>query len=162
MDYKIPESVLVVIYTRELEVLLLKRADMHTWQSVTGSKDFLLESWLETAKREVMEETQIDVEAPSCQLDDWGLENHYEIYPAYRHRYAPTVSHNLERVFGLEVPRDTPVALSEREHTQYKWRPYLEAAGEVFSPSNAEAILNLKNFLLATRHPRGTTASKRP
>ena len=43
--YKIPESVLVVIYTTEAEVLLIRRADAGTWQSVTGSKDFEAETW---------------------------------------------------------------------------------------------------------------------
>jgi dATP pyrophosphohydrolase len=144
---KIPESVLVVIHTKELEVLLLKRADMQTWQSVTGSKDFLHESWAATAQREVLEETQIDTQVPGLRLVDWGIENHYEIYPAFRHRYPPQVSHNLERVFALEVPKGTPVVLSPREHTDFKWLPYLEAADQVFSPSNAEAILNLKSFM---------------
>ena len=37
--YKIPESVLVVIHTPEQEVLLIRRTDAGTWQSVTGSKD---------------------------------------------------------------------------------------------------------------------------
>jgi len=143
---KIPQSVLVVIHTREWQVLLLKRADMQTWQSVTGSKDFLHESWLETAKREVLEETGIDTHSPECRLEDWGIENRYEIYPAYRHRYAPQVSHNLERVFGLEVSRDMQVVLSPNEHTDFMWLPYLQAADQVFSPSNAEAILNLKHF----------------
>jgi dATP pyrophosphohydrolase len=144
---KIPESVLVVIHTKELEVLLLKRADMQTWQSVTGSKDFLHESWAATAQREVLEETQIDTQVPGLRLVDWGIENRYEIYPAFRHRYPPQVSHNLERVFALEVPKGTPVVLSPREHTDFKWLPYLEAADQVFSPSNAEAILNLKSFM---------------
>jgi dATP pyrophosphohydrolase len=144
---KIPESVLVVIHTKELEVLLLKRADMQTWQSVTGSKDFLHESWAATAQREVLEETQIDSQMPGFRLVDWGIENRYEIYPAFRHRYPPQVSHNLERVFALEVPKGTPVVLSPREHTDFKWLPYLEAADQVFSPSNAEAILNLKSFM---------------
>jgi len=144
---KIPESVLVVIHTKELEVLLLKRADMQTWQSVTGSKDFLHESWAATAQREVLEETQIDTQMPGFRLVDWGIENRYEIYPAFRHRYPPQVSHNLERVFALEVPKGTPVVLSPREHTDFKWLPHLEAADQVFSPSNAEAILNLKNFM---------------
>ncbi|MEI6769465.1 MAG: dihydroneopterin triphosphate diphosphatase [Betaproteobacteria bacterium] len=144
---KIPESVLVVIHTKELEVLLLKRADMQTWQSVTGSKDFLHESWAATAQREVLEETQIDTQMPGFRLVDWGIENRYEIYPAFRHRYPPQVSHNLERVFALEVPKGTPVVLSPREHTDFKWLPYLEAADQVFSPSNAEAILNLKSFM---------------
>jgi len=144
---KIPESVLVVIHTKELEVLLLKRADMQTWQSVTGSKDFLHESWAATAQREVLEETQIDTQMPGFRLVDWGIENRYEIYPAFRHRYPPQVSHNLERVFALEVPKGTPVVLSPKEHTDFKWLPYLEAADQVFSPSNAEAILNLKSFM---------------
>jgi dATP pyrophosphohydrolase len=144
---KIPESVLVVIHTKELEVLLLKRADMQTWQSVTGSKDFLHESWAATAQREVLEETQIDTQMPGFRLVDWGIENRYEIYPAFRHRYPPQVSHNLERVFALEVPKGTPVVLSPREHTDFKWLPHLEAADQVFSPSNAEAILNLKSFM---------------
>ena len=38
MAYKIPVSVLVIIHTRDRQVLLLERAD-HAgyWQSVTGS-----------------------------------------------------------------------------------------------------------------------------
>lgn len=147
MGFKIPQSVLVVIYTRELDVLLLERVDMSTWQSVTGSKDALTESWSDTARREVWEETRIDCTQAGHSLVDWEMENFYEIYPAYRYRYAPEVTHNLERVFGLEVPKDTPVVLSAREHRRYQWLPHLQAADAVFSPSNAEAILNLRHFL---------------
>ena len=51
---KIPESVLVVIHTPDLQVLLIERADKPGfWQSVTGSKDTLEESLHETARREV-------------------------------------------------------------------------------------------------------------
>lgn len=61
LQYKIPQSVLVVIYTPALDVLLIERADAPGfWQSVTGSKDRLDEAWEETATREVMEETGID------------------------------------------------------------------------------------------------------
>ena len=67
--YKLPESVLVVIHTPALEVLLIRRTggDGH-WQSVTGSKDRLDESFEETARREVAEETGIDARAPGCLL----------------------------------------------------------------------------------------------
>ena len=59
---KIPESVLVVIHTAELEVLLIERADKPGyWQSVTGSKDALDEPAVVTARREVFEETGIEV-----------------------------------------------------------------------------------------------------
>ena len=139
---KIPQSVLVVIHTEALQVLLLERADQPGfWQSVTGSKDSLDESWEETALREVAEETGIHAE-PS-QFSDWALENVYEIYPRWRHRYAEGVTHNLERVLGLCVPQEVPVTLAPREHLSFKWLPWQAAADACFSPSNAEAILQL-------------------
>lgn len=145
--FKIPESVLVVIYTPTRNVLLIRRADSGTWQSVTGSKDHLHETWTETAVREVLEETSIDALAPSCQLHDWQLENEYDIYPAWRRRYAPQVSRNTERVFGLQVPDGQPVVLSPKEHTELQWLPLHAAADQCFSASNAEAILMLPRFM---------------
>lgn len=144
---KIPESVLVVIHTADLEVLLIERADKPGfWQSVTGSKDALDEPPAVTARREVFEETGIAIGSPEVPLEnlrDWQLRNVYEIYPVWRHRYAPGVTHNTESVFGLRVPRDTPVTLSPREHTAFVWLPWREAADRCFSASNAEAILQL-------------------
>lgn len=149
--HKIPESVLVVIHSPELEVLLIERAKQPGfWQSVTGSKDHLEEDWALTAVREVAEETGIVVgspQVPASALRDWALENIYEIYPVWRHRYAPGVTHNTERVFSLQVPRDTPITLAPREHTQHVWLPWQEAADRCFSPSNAEAILMLPRQL---------------
>ena len=149
--HKIPQSVLVVIHSPELEVLLIERAKQPGfWQSVTGSKDHLDEDWALTAIREVAEETGIVVgspQVPAAALRDWALENVYEIYPVWRHRYAPGVTHNTERVFSLQVPRDTPIMLAPREHTQHMWLPWQEAADRCFSPSNAEAILMLPRHL---------------
>ena len=148
---KIPESVLVVIHTAQLDVLLNERADKPGyWQSVTGSKDRIDEPLVETAVREVFEETGIRIgsaEVPMANLRDWHLSNVYEIYPVWRHRYAEGVTHNTEHVFGLRVPRDTAVVLAPREHLQHVWLPYREAADRCFSPSNAEAVLQLPNFL---------------
>lgn len=148
--FKIPESVLVVIHTAELDVLLINRADAgEFWQSVTGSKNELAEELEQTAVREVLEETGIDCEAGTALhagLRDWGLQNIYEIYPRWRHRYEPGVTRNTEHVFGLCVPAATPVTLNPREHTAFKWLPWREAADACFSPSNAEAILLLPQF----------------
>ncbi|MEO6921518.1 MAG: dihydroneopterin triphosphate diphosphatase [Collimonas sp.] len=149
--YKIPESVLVVIYTEDLQVLLMERTDkLDYWQSVTGSKDFADEVPGATAMREVAEETGIIVAdagpertVPLSNLSDWHVSNVYEIYPVWRHRYAPGVTKNTEHVFGLLVPGMVPITLAPREHLQYKWLPYREAADACFSPSNAEAILQL-------------------
>lgn len=146
--YKIPESVLVVIHTPALEVLLIERADAPGfWQSVTGSKDHLLETFENTAVREVWEETGIDARAREHTLTDWGLENVYEIYPGWRKRYAPGVTHNTERLFGLRVPTARKVCLSPAEHTDQIWLPWQDAADRCFSPSNAEAILLLSTGL---------------
>jgi dATP pyrophosphohydrolase len=149
--FKIPESVLVVIYTSAMEVLLINRADAPDfWQSVTGSKDDLEEALADTAMREVLEETGIDCgpgTALHAGLKDWRLENIYDIYPRWQHRYAPGVTRNTEHVFGLCVPAGTPVTLNPREHTGYHWLPWRAAADACFSPSNAEAILLLPQFV---------------
>lgn len=153
---KIPQSVLVVIYTPQRDVLLIERAKQPGfWQSVTGSKDTLDETWLATAVREVQEETGIRVgtaELPLSAMQDWGVENVYEIYPIWRHRYAPGVTHNTEHVFGLCVPRGTPITLAPEEHLAYVWLPWQEAADRCFSPSNAEAILQLSERTQTRSH----------
>jgi dATP pyrophosphohydrolase len=141
--FKIPRSVLVVIHTDALDVLLIERADKPGfWQSVTGSLDREDEPLEATARREVLEETGIQ----GGVLRDWALENVYEIYPVWRHRYAPGITHNTEHVFGLTVPADTEVHLNPREHLRHLWLPWQEAADRCFSPSNAEAILQLPRF----------------
>ena len=148
---KIPQSVLVVIHTPDLQVLLIRRTDGdgeggEFWQSVTGSKDFADEDWASTACREVHEETGIACGPGSPLQDalfDWGLENVYPIYPRWLHRYPPGVSHNTERLFSLCVPPGTPVQLNPREHTALQWLPYRAAADACYSASNAEAILLL-------------------
>jgi len=143
-SYKIPESVLVVIHTADLHVLLIERAaNRGYWQSVTGSLDAEDEPLLDTAARELFEETGIVADGQRIVLRDWRLTNIYEIYPVWRHRYAPGVTQNTEHVFSVEVPRDIAITLSPREHVDHIWLPHLEAADKCFSASNAEAILQL-------------------
>lgn len=139
--YKLPVSVLVLVYTPALQVLLLERADRPGfWQSVTGSQH-AGETLEQTALRELAEETGID--AARYGLIDWGKQNRYEIYLQWRHRYAPGVTHNTEHVFGVQVPRPLEITLSAREHLAYAWLPWREAADRAFSWSNAEAIREL-------------------
>jgi dATP pyrophosphohydrolase len=139
--WKIPVSTLVVVHTPALEVLLIERADRPGyWQGVTGSQD-PGETLPQTAAREVGEETGI-VAAPG-DLHDWAVRNVYEIFPIWRHRYAPGVTHNTEHVFSLCVPAGTPIRLAPEEHLAHRWLPYAAAAEEVFSWSNRQAILML-------------------
>ena len=147
MTFKIPVSVLVVVHTEDLRVLLLERADRPAhWQSVTGSVDVLDEPLATTAAREVFEETGIAA-AIAGVLIDWNHIIEYTIYPHWRHRYAPGVVKNTEHWFGLTLPADFPerntVRVAAREHLQYAWLDYRNAASLCFSPSNAAAILEL-------------------
>ena len=138
---KVPVSTLVVIHTNALEVLLLERADRPGfWQSVTGSQH-AGETLRETAIREVGEETGLD--ASRHDLRQWNLQNVFEIYPVWRHRYAPGVTHNTEHVFGLRLPEVQAVRVAPGEHLQAQWAPWQEAAERVFSWSNRCAILML-------------------
>lgn len=142
MSYKLPISVLVVVHSRSLEVLLLERAVRPGfWQSVTGALDRADEPLEAAAAREVMEETGLD--AAEGRLERWNVINTFEIFPQWRHRYAPGVTHNTEHVFSLELPERRPVRLSAQEHTASLWLPWREAAEMCFSWSNRAAIRRL-------------------
>ena len=121
---------------------MIERADKPGfWQSVTGSIESEDSDLLATAARELMEETGID--AHQYQLQDWQFSQTYEIYPHWRHRYAPGVTQNVEHVFGLELPGRVPVKLAPREHIAYEWVDWREAAQRVFSWTNVEALRKL-------------------
>lgn len=142
--HKIPVSVLVVVHTPDLQVLLLERADAPGyWQSVTGSQD-PGETLIQTAIREVMEETGLDV--GQYDLKDWQHQYEFEIFERWRQRYAPGVTHNTEHVFSLRVPEPLPIQLSPREHLNYRWLSWQEAAEKCFSWSNADAIRRLPDM----------------
>lgn len=134
-----------MIYRSNGEILLIERADKTDfWQSVTGSLDSPNEDLALAAAREVLEETGIDIASlPAGSLRNMQHQIEYEIYPQWRHRYAPGVIKNVEHWFSLEVPSDITITLAPREHIAYQWLPYLQAAEKCFSPSNGEAIVQL-------------------
>ncbi len=142
MAFKIPESVLVVVYTPRLDVLLLERADggssgsWGAWQSVTGSREPDDPDLEAAARRELLEETGLSVGT----LSDWKLANRYEIWPQWRARYAPDVTDNTEHVFGFLVDSPTVATLDPAEHIAQLWLPWQEAMKKVFSPTNRDAI----------------------
>jgi len=125
--------------------LLIERADRNNfWQSVTGSLDALNEDLALAATREVFEETGIAVnELAAGALHNMHHQIEYEIYSDWRFRYAPGVTTNTEHWFALQVPDNTLIKLSPREHVAHQWLPFAEAVKKCFSPSNGEAILKL-------------------
>jgi dihydroneopterin triphosphate diphosphatase len=142
VPYKQPVSVLVLVYTSDLHVLLLERADFpEHWQCVTGSRD-QDEDLATTARRELLEETGIDADAFGGPVD-WDQSQSYEIFPQWRHRYPPGTTHNTEHVFSVDVHVPVPVQLSPREHLRHVWLPWEAAARRCFSWSNRDAILAL-------------------
>ena len=142
MAFKLPESVLVVVHTAALDVLLIERAaNPGFWQSVTGSREPDDPDLEATARRELLEETGLSVGT----LTDWRLTNRYEIWPQWRARYAPDVTHNVEHVFGFRVPQITVATLDPAEHTAQLWLPWQQAMEKVFSPTNRDAIWQLSH-----------------
>lgn len=138
---KRPVSALILIHTAELQVLLMERADKPGfWQSVTGSLE-ADETPREAAIREVKEETGLN--ALAYEFADWQASNVYEIYPHWRHRYAPEVTHNTEHLFGLCLPYAMAVTLAPDEHTRYEWVDWRDAAKKVFSWTNVDALRRL-------------------
>lgn len=141
--FKTPISVLVLIHTVDLQVLIMERADKKGfWQSVTGSLE-QDETPLETAIREVQEETGLDLKVMDdrqYQLEDWQTSNVYEIYPHWRYRYAPGVTHNTEHLFGLTLHKPLAVQLAPNEHINYEWVDWRDAAQRVFSWTNVDAL----------------------
>lgn len=140
MAFKLPESVLVVVHTPALDVLLLERVRQPGfWQSVTGSREPDDPDLAGTARRELLEETGLSAGT----LSDWRLTNRYEIWPQWRARYAPDVTHNTEHVFGFRVDQRTVATLDPAEHTAQLWLPWQEAMEKTFSPTNRDAIWQL-------------------
>ena len=137
-----------------MQVLLLERAAQPGfWQSVTGSRepgDADLEA---TAHRELLEETGLALGT----LTDWKLTNRYEIWPQWRARYAPDVTHNTEHVFGFLVPEITVATLDPAEHTRQVWLPWQEAMEKVFHQQTATRYGSCR---VGSRAPQGSLEAR--
>lgn len=141
VSFKRPESVLVVVYTRDRKVLLLKRSDHpNFWQSVTGSLDWNEDDPRAAAVRELREETGLI--ADPAALRDLERVERYRIFPEWRHRYAPGVTENVERAYALELPAPVPLVLHP-EHSEYGWFDWREALTRTTSWTNRAAIERL-------------------
>ena len=136
---KIPISVLIIVYTKNKNILLLnKKGKDSMWQSITGSLQ-INEKPLDAAKRELFEETGI----VSNNIIDCKKEHIFEIYEMWRHKYEDGITHNTEHVFKLELDDIIDIKLDSGEHDSFEWAPRVKAAEKVFSHTNRQAIFDL-------------------
>lgn len=144
---KRPESVLVVVYTGDDRILLLRRADVHGfWQSVTGSLR-VGETPAAAARRELAEETGLD----PASLVDCRRRRRFPIRPEWRARYSAADTDNVEHELHLLLPAPREPALNPREHAEARWLPRAAALERAASWTNRAAIR-----MLPTRPARAT------
>ena len=138
--YKRPESVLVLVYTRQSDVLLMQRVDdPQFWQSVTGGlKTGELADT--AAQRELHEETGIVAKHFDTIVTNHQYSSLFEISGVWRKRYHPDHTHNREHVFSVQLNNSVAVTLNNREHSDYVWLSVDQALKRVTSPTNKQAI----------------------
>ena len=139
MQYKNNQSVLVVIYAKDTNrVLMLQRQDdPNFWQSVTGTIESG-ETPKNTAIRELWEEVRLEISENSTALFDCKESIEFEIFPHFRYKYAPNVTHCREHWFLLAMEQEFEPVLSE--HLAYQWVSPEQAIQMTKSSNNAEAI----------------------
>ena len=144
MQYKNNQSVLVVIYAKDTNrvLMLQRRDDPDFWQSVTGTIESG-ETPKNTAIRELWEEVRLEISENSTALFDCKESIEFEIFPHFRYKYAPNVTHCHEHWFLLAVEQEFEPILSE--HLAYQWVLPEHAIQMTKSPNNAEAI---KKYLM--------------
>ena len=124
----------------EGKLLLLQKNDtegLHHWEFPGGGLQFT-EDFETGLRREVKEETGIDIAGQNLTLIDCQESVLFEIFPQFRYKYAPDVTHNREHWFLLGLPDEQTPQLTE--HLAFQWVSVKEAIAMTKSPNNATAI----------------------
>lgn len=144
VEYRRPVSILVLVYTAAGQVLLLRRKPpFDFWQSVTGSLQ-PDESHRDAARRELAEETGLGADG---ELTFSGRSRVFTIDPRWRARFAPGVTENVEFEWHFRLPEPVEIAIDPEEHVDYRWMALDEAIEAVWSWTNRDALVELRDWL---------------
>jgi lipoyl(octanoyl) transferase len=141
----------VVAHDRKLVLLLHRRPERGDfWQPITGTIDSE-ESELETARREVLEETGQPAEPRDCALQQsFIIESQY-----LASRYARPIFAS-EVCFFASLDSSVPVRLDRQEHDAYGWFTFPEACEKIRWSDDREAIERLEKTLAREADEAGT------
>lgn len=146
---RIPLQVLVLPFRQVkdgmIEYAIFRRNDHggDCWQGLAGGAE-AGESAEQAAQREAMEEAGIPADTPLIPLDAVASvpATHFRDH----HLWGPDLYVVTERTFGVRLDDGLVITLS-REHADYRWVPYAEAARLLRWESNRTALWELNERL---------------
>lgn len=138
---RIPKQVLIIPYRNiddKIEYCVFKRKDMNAWQWIAGGAEDFDKNILESAKRELLEETGIkDVQIQqlelTCKIPVVNIVKDFI--------WGEDVFYSEEYAFSVNIT-NKQIKLSN-EHTEYKWVDYSEAKNLLKYDSNKSALWEL-------------------
>ena len=138
---RIPKQVLIIPYRNiddKIEYCVFKRKDMNAWQWIAGGAEDFDKNILESAKRELWEETGIkDVQIQQLELTcKRPVVNIVKDFI-----WGEDVFYSEEYAFYVDIT-NKKIQLSN-EHTEYKWVDYSEAKNLLKYDSNKSALWEL-------------------
>ena len=147
--YREPYQILLYCYhltdDHQVKWLLLKRTPERGgfWQGVTGAalKD---ESLVDAARREMLEETGIELET----IIETGIEYNITIRPewAAKYNFHPELKFITEYVFVARLAHNAAVEISQ-EHTEWGWYGLDHAVSMLKWPKNIDALRKCQKLI---------------
>ena len=138
---RIPKQVLIIPYRiidGKIEYCIFKRRDMKIWQWIAGgAEDFDL-NIVESAKRELYEETKIK----DVQIEELEIRAKIPVVNIVKDFiWGENVFYSEEYAFCVNI-KDKEIILSD-EHEEYQWLEYEEARKLLKYDSNKSALWEL-------------------
>ena len=143
---RLPKQVLIILYrvkNEKIEYCIFKRRDLQVWQFVAGGAEDFDKDIIESAKRELFEETSIkDIE-----LEKLEITTKIPVVNVVKDfMWGKDVFYSEEFAFAANI-NDKEITLSS-EHDEYKWVDYEEARSILRYDSNKSALWEINEKLI--------------